>query len=245
MIPRPEDLLSRAVAQTILRLGPKPVEQAACDAMDEVFSLAESTWTNQRRAPAYMLSAPPVACKAGCGWCCHQQVGVTPLEAVRLAAHIRALPETPRAAITARIAELDRRTRGLTTTARLRTRLACAFLGADGGCMIYPVRPLRCRGAYSTDADFCIACHDDLDAMQAKMAAGELKPVFLDTPQRLFDAALGGVLAGMRGLRMVVASLELTAAINALLADPRLARRWLAGAKPAAALHLVPDQRQN
>lgn len=242
MLPRAEDVLGHAVAETVAACWPKPAVAAVCTAMDEVFAMADASWTARRRDPSYLMTAPRIACKAGCGWCCHQQVGVTPLEAVRIAEHIRALPEPERAAMTARIEELDRRTRGLDTSARAATRLSCAFLGAEGSCMIYQVRPLRCRGVFSIDVDFCIGCYEDLPAMRARLEAGELKPVFLDTPERIFNHALGGLLAALKRVRGAVVSLDMTASVRDLLADPRLAARWLAGAKPDRSTHLVPDK---
>lgn len=234
------DVLADAARAALTELGPKPGAPALCAAMDGIFAMADGAWTARRSSVAFLMSAPPIACAAGCGWCCHQQVGVSPVEAIRVAEHVRALPPDEQAPLRRRIEELDARTRGLDTDARARLRLACAFLGADGRCGIYSVRPLRCRGVHSTDLRFCISCYEDLDAMREKLARGELKPVFLDTPERIFDTALTGVLQGMAKLRMAVVSLELTAAIRALLDDPALAGRWLKGAKPARELHLVP-----
>lgn len=242
MLAPSEDFLVDTVRATLSRCWPKPAAVKVAAAMGEVFQLAESCWQARRTGVGYLSGSPAPACAAGCGWCCHQQVGVSVPEAVAIAAHIVSLPQAERQALTERIAETDQRTRGLSTGERARARIACAFLGADGRCMIYPVRPLRCRGLYSIDVDFCVSCHDDIDAMETRLALGALKPAFLDAPARLFDSALAGVLAALKlHAPKAVVALELTAAIAALLTDPRLGERWLAGRAPDAALHLKPD----
>jgi hypothetical protein len=242
MLAASEEFLIEAARGELSRCWPKPTVATLCDALDAVFRLADATWNARRSNVRYMLEAPAAACRAGCGWCCHQQVGVAAPEAIRIAVHLRTLPETEAAAITARVADVAQRTKGMTTLQRAASKLACPFLGADGGCMIYAVRPLRCRGLHSIDVDFCIACHEDLDGMRRKLEAGELKPVYLDTPERIYDSALGGVLKAMsKAMPKAVVSLELAAAVNALAEQPKLAERWLAGARPDKALHLMPD----
>lgn len=241
MLAASEDFLIEAARGELSRCWPKPTVAVICDALDAVFRLADATWNARRSNVRYMLEAPASACKAGCGWCCHQQVGVSAPEAIRIAVHLRALPASEAEAIGARVTEVAARTAGMTTHQRAASKLACPFLGADGGCMIYSVRPLRCRSLHSIDVEFCIACHDDLDGMRRRMEAGELKPVYLETPERIYDSALAGVLKALsKAAPKALVSLELSAAIAALLAQPRLAERWLAGARPDKALHLVP-----
>lgn len=241
MLAASEDFLIEAARGELSRCWPKPTVAAVCDALDAVFRLADATWNARRSNVRYMLEAPASACKAGCGWCCHQQVGVSAPEAIRIAVHLRALPEADAKALTTRVADVAQRTAGMTTAQRAASKLACPFLGADGACTIYAVRPLRCRGLHSIDVEFCIACHDDIDSMRRKLEAGELKPVYLETPERIYDSALAGVLKALsKGAPKAVVSLELAAAIAALLAQPKLAERWLAGARPDKALHLMP-----
>ncbi len=240
MLAASEDFLIEAARAELARAWPKPTVAAVCEALDAVFRLADATWNARRANLRYMLEAPASACKAGCGWCCHQQVGVAAPEAVRIMAHIRTLPEDEGAAMAGRVRATAQATAGMDTHRRAASKLPCPFLGADGACTIYAVRPLRCRGLHSIDVEFCIACHDDIDAMRRKLAAGELKPVYLETPERIYDSALAGVLKALsKGAPKAVVSLELAAAVAALLDQPRLAEKWLAGARPDKALHLV------
>lgn len=242
MLAASDDFLIEAAREEISRCWPKPTIARLCAALDAVFGVAEASWAARRTNLTYMLSAPVSACKAGCGWCCHQQVGVSVPEAIRVAAHIQTLPDDQRAPMAARLAQVAERTAGMTTRDRAGARLACPFLGAEGSCMIYAVRPLRCRGLHSIDVDFCIACFDDLEGMRAKLQAGELKPVFLETPGRIFDSALAGVLKALgKAAPKAVVSLELAVAVVAVLDQPKLAERWLAGARPDRTLHLKAE----
>jgi len=238
-----DDFLARSAAATFVPLKPKPGEAEACAALDQVFALAEQSWQARRTSLDYLRSAPPSACKAGCGWCCHQQVGITPLEAVRIAVYLRDLPAEQGDALRDNLHRVNALTKGMSTGQRAESRLACAFLSIDGNCRIYPVRPLRCRGLHSIDVGFCAASHQDPAGMRAKMEAGQLRPVYLSVPEAIFDSALSGVLVALKKLKMAVVSLELHAAICALADDPKLARRWLGGAVPDRLLALVPDKR--
>ncbi len=85
------------------------------------------------------VAAAPNACAAGCAFCCHLPVLVTPGEAELLAEVAR-----QRADVRARLERLTRR---------------CAFLGDDNRCVAYDVRPLRCRAHTSKDRAFCERVH--------------------------------------------------------------------------------------
>lgn len=103
--------------------------------------------------------APPrhaMACKAGCVWCCHQGVDVTVPEASLIAAYVeREFAPEARAELAERIHSVTDRTRGMTPVERMRAAIPCAFLGKDGDCRIYPVRPMLCRAVMSADAERC------------------------------------------------------------------------------------------
>ncbi|MBF0326677.1 MAG: YkgJ family cysteine cluster protein [Alphaproteobacteria bacterium] len=227
-----DDFLSHACAAELAALGPKPGVEAACAALDRVFALAEQSWQVRRTCLDYIRSAPPAACKAGCGWCCHQQVGVTPVEAVRVACYVKDLPAVQKEQMAAAIRDGSLTTAKMNPAQRVAARMPCVFLGVDGNCRIYPVRPLRCRGLYSLDVEFCIASLEDPAGMRAKLESGLLRPVYLSLPEFIFGSALSGVLKASGRLKWAAVSLELTAAVAALLADPRLAARWLAGGRP-------------
>ncbi len=98
----------------------------------------------------------PLACKAGCAWCCHQGVDVTLPEASLIAAWLdKSVPPAERRRLVAAVRDVAARSRGLTPVERQRAAIPCAFLKADGACGIYAVRPLLCRAALATDAERC------------------------------------------------------------------------------------------
>jgi Fe-S-cluster containining protein len=75
-----------------------------------------------------------LTCHRGCDSCCHQLVGVSRVEAARVAAAVAALPAEARAALVetaTRAAALD--------------RPRCGALDDGGGCQIYDGRPMVCR----------------------------------------------------------------------------------------------------
>jgi hypothetical protein len=79
------------------------------------------------------------ACAAGCAFCCHLPVLVTPSEADLLAEAAATRPEV---------------------RARLATPgVRCPFLGDDDRCVAYDVRPLRCRAHTSADRAICERVH--------------------------------------------------------------------------------------
>ena len=89
-----------------------------------------------------LLDGVPVAknaCAAGCAFCCHLPVLVTPGEADLLAEAALRLPGVP-----ARIEDPKHR---------------CPFLDDDDRCLAYDVRPLRCRAHTSSDRSVCERVH--------------------------------------------------------------------------------------
>jgi hypothetical protein len=74
-----------------------------------------------------------IACRRGCAFCCHVDIDVTPLEAIRLA----------------------RRAPGAGAGARPSARRAPCPLLSDGACTQYDARPYACRAVFSPDAKAC------------------------------------------------------------------------------------------
>lgn len=124
-------------------------------------SLAEAALTAMAIADAaadafmaHLPNQPARACRAGCDACCHLCVMVPPGVAEAIAAHLtdRLAPAT----LAALERELKRAAAAARTAADPSTlRLRCPFLGADGTCTIYEVRPPTCRAFTSTSAAAC------------------------------------------------------------------------------------------
>ncbi len=132
---------------------------------------------------AASLAGVEIACRRGCAQCCHCFVGITFAEAVPIALWLSAPGREQHLDRFARqmdrvservgqevsvLEELsghvndpllhDRETARFrdAAVAYLRHRLLCPFNARDGGCEIYPIRPLVCRAYYvAGTSDHC------------------------------------------------------------------------------------------
>lgn len=105
-------------------------------------------------------AAEPVACKAGCAWCCHHQVSATAAEILVIAARIAALKPPARARRRAAIRKALAATRDLDPVQRWSLRQPCPLLGEDRLCTVYADRPFGCRGYASRDLQACLRAFD-------------------------------------------------------------------------------------
>jgi hypothetical protein len=220
-----------------LRAGRTPSGVAA--AVAAAGNAADAAWAEARPA-VEARKQPGFACAAGCAWCCHQQVAVAPAEAVAIARHVlRNFPPPALAALKARLAELDRRTRGLGVAQRARLKVPCAFV-ADGRCSIYAVRPLRCRGVYSRDAGHCRWAMENPDQIFGSPERHAKAGPYPVEPARIMDTALSGLARALRDQGLAWQALELTAAIRTALDTPDAAERYLAGEPVFCGTELPP-----
>lgn len=101
---------------------------------------------------------PPLACHKGCSTCCTLRVTATAPEILLIARYVRWASDALKRAevdLEQRLADADRVTRGLSEEQRVALRRRCPFI-ANGVCVIYPVRPLACRGHASYDKRACV-----------------------------------------------------------------------------------------
>lgn len=184
------------------------------------------------RAFEAMAAREPVACRAGCNYCCHQVVSARAAEIFLLARAIAALAPDRRAALTGRIRAAAAATAEMTVADRHRRNLPCPVL-EDGRCALYADRPLACRAFASTDLDACVRAfaHEPV-AIPVPRAAMELRGVLT----RAGEAA--SRIAGLPD-----GQYELIRALAIVLDDPEAETKWLAGTDvlaPADARRLVP-----
>ena len=102
-----------------------------------------------------------VACKKGCGYCCHTRVTVTVPEIFVLARSIRHRWDDPSDLFKADFQKAEARTRGLDVAERFATRTACPIL-SEGSCSMYEPRPLTCRAYASKSLPACIELHNQI-----------------------------------------------------------------------------------
>ena len=150
--------------------------------------------------------AGSLACRTGCASCCHQRVTVLPAEAAAIATHVRKRPDAdPGDTLAARIAAAVDAPAGS----------PCPFLDADHACVIYPVRPIRCRGVHSRDVAACAKWTAPPGAIAAAPGAGAFPP----EPIALADAALAGLGRALAEAGQPAESVDLAEAVDALLRE--------------------------
>jgi Fe-S-cluster containining protein len=207
---------ARLATAGILKTGRTPLH------ISEVAGQAVTVADDATRAA--MISDPPhapSACREGCAWCCHKQVGVAAPEILRIVTHLQqTMAPNELEALRDRVARLnDQRQK---SPSRTRSGIPCALL-VDNRCSVYPVRPLTCRGFNSTNAQRCELSLDPRN--------GAVVPAYAPQ-QRLATLVLDGMRSGLTESGCSGALLELTAALHIALTAPDALDQWREG-KPA------------
>lgn len=153
----------------------------------------------------------PASCQRGCTSCCRQMVPLAPVEAIRLAEVVEAMPGAKRRAVTRRFEEIVKRMEdeGMLDRAAPRGRTAllshagtplarwedvshryfamhidCPFL-EDGACIAYQERPMACREYHATTPkELCATLDARLEVAPRPVRMG-------DALARLSNGALG------------------------------------------------------
>jgi len=164
----------------------------------------------------------PLACAAGCAFCCYHPVDITPPEAFAIVAYLQ-MALTPAAydATRARLAAHADRISGLSYEEHARAKIPCALL-VDGKCSVYPCRPFACRAWNSTSAARCetIFTHGNPVTM--------LPPLDMRIYEAVWDVA-HGVIEGLQQSRLDGKSYELHSIVQRVLDTPEAAQRWMQG----------------
>lgn len=204
--------------------------------LERVVALARNAMAAASRVADGLLAQAPagsVACQAGCDHCCHQSVGVTLPEALAVFDHLqRTRSGAELAELAQRVAQLDERTRGLSSNERFSPDHPCPLLEA-GKCSAYEARPLACRGMNSLDAQECSTRLREPDARAAFLSTGEGSHSYME-PIRAFHAISAGLQLSLTELyRLDMRPLELTAVLQQLLNGPAASlEQWLSGRRP-------------
>ncbi len=160
-----------------------------------------------------------VACAAGCTACCHQDVETSIPEAILVALHV-ADPADPRHR---KILETADATAGLSWSDRVRSGHPCPLL-VDDRCSIYEDRPLMCRATLAANAKPCI------DTLYAETHGGtggglEVYPI----PQFFAFGEIAALRGISKDLGLQYDNVSLVMTVAAILRDPSLPDRWVAG----------------
>lgn len=202
--------------------------------IDQVLGVAYGSF--QGNVATQCADEPPLACRRGCATCCSLRITATAPEVFGIARFLRAVTPQLEARgidLLERLRDADRHTRGLGESARAVLRRPCPFV-AHGACVIYPVRPLACRGHASHDVRAC-----------ADAAAGRRPDVpYSEGHRRLRGLVQNALQSALRDAELAWGLYELSQALVLCLdglgeaADAESA--WLAGDDPLDAA-LLPE----
>jgi len=164
----------------------------------------------------------PIACQAGCHFCCFNQVELTPPEALFLGQYVEQhFSDGEKQELLAQISRsLDLKAgKNKIEMAKIRQELPCPLL-RDRRCSAHPARPLMCRAMHSLDAGQC----------QAALANRDLtSPPYYAHRHEIYFSISRGLLAGCRAVGCQSAPLELARGLRDFFAQPRPLERWIQG----------------
>jgi hypothetical protein len=173
----------------------------------------------------------PMACAAGCPYCCVLTVATLLPEGMIIADWLRRRHPEALGEIRERIAAHRRQTRWMDDEARIFAHVPCPLLDAAGSCSIHPVRPLVCRGAASLDRDRC------REALRPMVPDPEecIVPVDL-LRQMTYDAAFVALAEALAHHGLDDRGIELGAGLLAFLDRPEVSELFLQGQRLPRAL---------
>lgn len=172
--------------------------------------------------------AKGIACKKGCGYCCHSYVAVSAPEAILLAGAVRVSAGRGGASV-AIVRQRAAAMQGLGPAERFGRKISCPLL-VDGACSQYFVRPRMCRQVASFAVEPCI---DEFEGRDGEMQA----------PRRFAEHAVNAeiaLLAALTDCHLPTAMYALADALVVALDAPDAEERWRAGDDPFAGLPHAP-----
>ncbi|MGR8929902.1 MAG: YkgJ family cysteine cluster protein [Gammaproteobacteria bacterium] len=187
------------------------------DLIDGVLSQAFSSFDGnvEIEAEAY----PQIACHKGCATCCTLRVTATAPEVLLIERFLRWAKFPGRELnLAKRLEKANQATCGLGEMERVQLRKRCPFI-EQGVCMIYPVRPLACRGH---------ACYDRQACVDA--ARGRIDDIPISEPHRLFRGLIQNALqSSLRDAGYAWGIYELNQALSMAMNDDTCLTRWTDG----------------
>jgi len=159
-----------------------------------------------------------VACRAGCGTCCHVPVGVQAHEVLLAAEYVQTrFSVADLEAAIARFAAHRAAFAGRNLNERAALKTPCAVL-LDGSCSIYEARPEACRSHHSRNLDGCRSNLDtglDIVDVLIPEIRGRMFAVMLGIDQAAIDAGFDG------------RAYDFGSAMHEALTDGLCAVRWM------------------
>lgn len=123
---------------------------------DAIKSL-EKSYVRFDQLIAKSISESPVkpACKSGCSFCCFYKVDIRSHEIFAIKEYMDKNFENNKIEeILLFASQNSEKIRSLSYEEHMKTNIKCPFLN-ESECIIYPVRPFKCRNFHATDVDRC------------------------------------------------------------------------------------------
>lgn len=227
--------LPKAMVEAISKLGNEQIRFVA----DTYGDLAKGA-VRRRVIPIYKRidtllqdATTKVDCNAGCDFCCHYHVYVTPLEVFAIVEEVHTWTFARRGALLASLQAYVLKVRGLGSTRHEAMNISCSLL-EDSKCTIYGIRPLACRRHQSVDRSICERAFQNPNTK-------ELSP--RDDHRTIVSSALETAHAEYHRFRRLDRdAYEFHAALLEALTDPACRTRWNEG---RSAFVTVADRAQS
>lgn len=211
--------LAANLALSLLDLFPAARADFAARAVQQAFAWGErclDLFERQHPLPQ------PVACQAGCAYCCYNQIELTVPEALFLGAEVSRQLSSPALAALLERAEQSlalRAGKSKEAVARLRPWLPCPLL-QDRRCLAYEARPLLCRAMHSLAVQDCVA----------ELAHPEQPRVkFYPHRQAIYFSLSQGLLTACRSLGLQGGPVDLAQGLRDYFGQEQPQAAWLAG----------------
>lgn len=195
---------------------------------EQALELAASAlaWADQlvERFEAENPLPRPLVCQAGCYYCCHNQVELTPPEALLLGHYVEEhFSGAEKADLKVKVAGVLKIKAGKNKAeiARIRQELPCPLL-REARCAVYPLRPLLCRAMHSLEAGECEASLKRQDLADS---------AFYPHRYEIIRSISQGLREGSASLGCQSGALDLAAALHDFFREPDPIKRWIKGEK--------------
>jgi Fe-S-cluster containining protein len=202
--------------------------RAKPDLLDRVWMQAFTSFERNVADQTHQL--PVLACRKGCGTCCQILVAATAPEVLMVARYVRGMAAGFKNVGIDLVGRLYGAADFVEPSGNVRPMALvreCPFL-AEGICVIYPVRPLACRGHASFDEEACVSALE-----------GGLDNVPVSEPHRTVRGLVQNALqSAMRDAGFAWGLYDLVAALKIALARPDCEADFANGGDPFATVAL-------
>ncbi|MFG1478884.1 YkgJ family cysteine cluster protein [Xanthobacter sp. V4C-4] len=215
-------------------LGTFTSHRAKPDLLDRIWMQAFTSF--ERNVEDQTRDLPALACRKGCGTCCQILVAATAPEVLMVARYVRGMAAGFKTVGIDLVGRLYGAANFVEPSGDLRPMALtreCPFL-AEGICVVYPVRPLACRGHASFNEEACVSA-----------LKGGLDDVPVSEPHRTVRGLVQNALqSAMRDAGFAWGLYDLVAALKIALARPDAEAEFAQGGDPFAAVAIDAVSRE-